>query len=133
MAAHLQVYARSTDLKIAQDHLVEKIRQSWIAQVNLVRLRPKLQAERRLNQRERRRGGPGLRRTGDRIERRPAPALTLEPAKQLGKPPQIHIAGSLEQTARNLSDRTLEAVARKPKRNQCIVVRPDRAIVIGHR
>ena len=33
----------------------------------------------------------------------------------------------------DLADRTLEAVAREAERDQRIVVRPDRAVVIGHR
>jgi hypothetical protein len=41
---------------------------------------------------------------GDRIKRRPAPALALKAAKELGQPPQIHIGCGLEQAARDLSD-----------------------------
>src|SRR5436305_14939929 len=117
MPADLQVHVRLADLKIAQDHLVEKGRQSRVAQVDLVRSRLELQAERCLNQRERRRAGPGLRCTGNGVERWPAPALALESTKQFRQAPPVHIGCSLEQPARDLRHRTFQAVTRKSERN----------------
>src|SRR5579862_8096925 len=71
VAPHPQIDARGTEPQIAQDHLVQKRRQARIAQPDLALERIELQAERGFQQRERRGAGPGLRRAGDRIERRP--------------------------------------------------------------
>ena len=56
-----------------------------------------------------------------------------EAAEQFRKPPQIHIGGGVEQALEHLLDRMLQAVAREPERDQRVVVRPDRTVVIGHR
>ena len=93
----------------------------------------KLEAEGRLQQAERSRARPGLRRAGDRIL---SGRVALEPgetAVQLRQPAQIHVGGGLEQRAEHLRGRPLQAVAREAHGDQAVVVRPDRAVVIGHR
>jgi hypothetical protein len=42
---------------------------------------------------------PGLRRTGDRIERRPAPGEARKAAEQFRQAMQIEIGGGVEQSA----------------------------------
>src|SRR5690349_23536433 len=82
--AHHHVDARLAEPQIAQDKLAEEGRQARIAQADLAGVPIELEAERRLDERERRRGGPGLRRASNRIERGPAAAPPLEAAKKLG-------------------------------------------------
>jgi hypothetical protein len=50
MAADLDVRARSPELQVAQRHLVEKCRQSRLAQANLALAGVELQPEGRLDQ-----------------------------------------------------------------------------------
>src|SRR4051794_4917042 len=128
-----QIHAGIAQSQIAQDHLVQERRQMRIAQANLAARDVELDAERCLQQREWRRAGPGLRRAGDRIERRAAPLLAPEAAEQFGQPPQVHVGRRVEQALEDMRHRMLEAVAREPERDQRIVVRPDRAVMIGHR
>src|SRR5689334_6864391 len=73
-----EVDARIRQLQIAQDDFVEERRQMRIAQPDLGALGIEFEPERRLQQRERRRAGPGLRRTGHGIERWPAVPLAAE-------------------------------------------------------
>ena len=104
-----------------------------IAKTNLAARGIEFEAERRFQQAERRRAGPGLRRAGDGIEHRSAPPFALESAEQFRQPPQVHVAGGIEQGLEQMRHRMLQAVAREAERDQRIVVRPDRSIVIGHR
>src|SRR5262245_45972034 len=133
VAAHLEVDARLLELKIAQHHLVQERGQVRVAQPDLVRGRIELEPERRLDQRERGGARPRLRRAGDRIVRGPAPAAALEAAEQFRQAPHLHVGRRIEQALEHALDRAIEAAAREPERNQRIVVRPDRAVVVGHR
>ncbi len=78
-------------------------------------------------------GRPRLRRAGDRIERRPLARPARKAAEQLGQPVEIdHLAGAehrLEQPQRQV----VEAVAGEAGRDERVVVRPDRSVVIRHR
>src|SRR5579871_1800821 len=58
MAMDAKIHARAADAQVAQDHLLEKRRQSRIAQMNLAGLGTELEAEHRLDQRERCRTRP---------------------------------------------------------------------------
>src|SRR5882724_1315100 len=100
-----------------------------VAQAYLVRSGLELETERSLNQRERCGAGPGLRRAGNGIQRRAAPAFPLKTAEQFGQATEVHVCRGFEQPLRNLRDRTIEPTARKAERDQGIVVRPDRSIV----
>src|SRR6185295_3421294 len=133
VTAHLEIDARRAEPQVTQDDLVEERRQPRIAQPDRARGGVEFETEGRLDQRERRRTRPSLRRTRDRIERRPPAALALEAAEQLGQAAQIHVARRIEQAFEHLRDRALVAIARKPERDQRVVVRPDRAVVIRHR
>src|SRR5579864_7832750 len=62
-----KIRARSTQLQITQDDLVEEGRQARIAQTNLAVTRVEFETERSLKQGERRRARPGLRRACYRI------------------------------------------------------------------
>src|SRR5262245_66542302 len=68
------VGTRVVNADLAQDHLVEEGREMRIAQPYLPRGGVDLEAEGGLQEAERGGGRPRLRRAGDRIERRPAPA-----------------------------------------------------------
>src|ERR1051325_10896183 len=128
-----EINAGVPELEIAQDQVAEERRQARVAQADLARAGVELQPERRLDQRERRRARPGLRRAGDRIERRAAAAPAREAAEELGQAAQIHVGRRVEQALEHLLDGALEAVAGEPERDQRIVVRPDRAVVIRQR
>ena len=68
---------RRAELQIAQHDFVEKSWQPGIAQPDFVRERIEFETKRGLQERKRARGGPGLRRTGDWIERRTMAMLAL--------------------------------------------------------
>src|SRR5262245_3606567 len=133
VTAHLEVDARLLELQIAQHQLVYKRRQARIAQADFVREWIELQAERGLDQREGSGARPRLRQAGDRIVGRSAPAAALKTAEQLGQAPHLHVGRGVEQALEDALDRTPEPVAGQAERNQRIVMRPDRAVVIGHR
>src|SRR5665213_1962662 len=82
MAANPQVDAGWTKPQITQHHFVEEGRQPRIAQANFAALGVEFETECGFQQRERRRAGPCLRRTGHRIERRTTLLFTLEAAEQ---------------------------------------------------
>src|SRR5438034_1512217 len=125
VAANPQIDAGRPELQIAQQHFVEEFRQPWITQTDLAARSIEFEAERRFQQRERRRAGPCLRCAGDGIEHRPTPPLALETAEQFRQPPQIHVARGVEQALEQMRHRMLQAVAREAERDQRIVVRPD--------
>src|SRR6478672_8204071 len=133
VAAHLEVDARVLEVQVAQHHFVQERRQARIVQPDFVRGGIELQAERGLDQREGRGAGPGLRRAGDGVERRAAAAAALEATEQFRQPAHLHVSGGVEQAFEHPLDRSLEAVAREPERDQRVVVRPDRSVVIRHR
>ncbi len=133
MATDLEIDARLLELQVAQHDMVEEGGQARIVQADLVGHGIELQPERGLDQRERRGARPGLRRAGNRIERRPAAAAPPEAAEQLRQPLHLHVGRGIEQACEQALDRALQAVAREPERDQRIVVRPDRTVVVGHR
>src|SRR4030095_11799804 len=82
---------------------------------------------------EERARGPRLGRAGDGIAGRSAVSEPRKAAKKLGQALQIEIARGFEKSAEYSRDFALCAVARQSQRDQRVVVRPDRAIVVGHR
>src|SRR5215475_4809224 len=133
VAAGDQIDTALTEPQVAQLDLVEERGQARIGEADFAALRVKFEPERGLQEQERGGACPRLRRTSDRIERRTPPAPALEAAEQFGESPQVHIGCGLEQSFEYRFDRGLVSVARKTERNQRIVVRPNRAIVIRHR
>src|SRR5450759_1575543 len=83
VAADPKVDAGRSQFQFSQHHFVEKRRQTRVAQADFAALGVKFEPERRLQQRERRRARPGLRRAGDGIERRAASLFTAKAAEQL--------------------------------------------------
>ena len=75
---------------------------------------------------------PCLRRTGDRIERWASPTA-LEAAEQLGQSAQIHVGCGVEETAKDAFKLAFEPILRETERDQGVVMRPNRSVVIGHR
>ena len=82
--AQHQVHDRLAKTQVAQGHLLEKLRQPRVVQQDFVAVRIEFETEGRLQEQKRRASGPGLRRAGDWIERRPALAPALEAAIQFG-------------------------------------------------
>src|SRR5215468_518967 len=113
--------------------LVEEFREHRPVETDLARPPIEVDAEARLNEREYAGAGPGLRGARDRIEGRRIEPAPWEAAKQLRQPPQIHIARSLEQPPEDPEDLGLQAITRQTQRNQRIVMRPNRAVMIRHR
>src|ERR1700722_13396992 len=124
-----KIGARNAQSQIAEYHLVEEGRQAWVMQANFSAIGIEFETERRLEQGERRRARPGLRRTCDRIQRRPTSLFAPEAAEQFGQPAQVHVGRSVKQRLEHLLDRMLEAVTRESKGDQRIVVRPDRSVM----
>src|SRR6202048_3714933 len=65
--------------------------------------------------------------------RGPAAAPALKTAEQFRQPPHLHIVSGIKQTFEHAIEAVFEPAAGEPERNQRIVVRPNRAVVIGHR
>src|SRR6185312_14070215 len=55
-----------------------------------------------------------------------------EAAEQFRQAAQIHVAGGVEQALKDVLDRRLEAIVAESKRDQRVVMRPNRSVVIGH-
>src|SRR3982075_2818068 len=68
--AQHQIDARLPEPQVAQEYRIQECRQARIAQPDLVGVRIEFEAERGLDERERRAAGPSLGRTSHRIERR---------------------------------------------------------------
>src|SRR5260221_9403970 len=77
----LQVDARRAELQVAQDHLIEKLRQARITKSDLAARGIEFQTEGCLQQTERRRTRPGLRSTRHRVKHRSTPPFALKPAE----------------------------------------------------
>src|SRR3546814_18212789 len=91
-----------------------------------------VEAEARLQEGERRDGGPGLRRAGDRVRSRTLTLLPREAAEQLGQPAQVHVDRSVEYSLETTRRMLLEPVPRHSECDKCIVLRPHRADGIGN-
>src|SRR5215212_10880880 len=133
MPVDAQIDARLVELQIAQDYPIQELRQTRVDKADLASGGVELQTQRSFDQGEGCRARPGLRRARHRIVRRAAAAASLEAAEQFRQPAELHVGGRVEQTLEYALDGMLEAIACESKRNQCVVVRPDRAVVIGHR
>src|SRR5262249_30308363 len=68
-----------------------------------------------------------------RMERWAASRPGLEAAEEFGQAPQVHVGGGVEHAFEQLLDLDLMAIAGKAERDQSVVMRPDRAVVIRHR
>src|SRR6185437_4629164 len=133
MAPNLEIDCGSVELQAVKLDVIEERWEARVVEPYLLAFRIELQAERRLDKREGRGAGPGLRRAGDRVEGRSAVGLTTEAAEELGQSAQIHVGRCIEQTLEQGLDLALQAIPREPQGDQRIVVRPDRAVVVGHR
>src|SRR5882724_3423252 len=133
LTANQKIKACAAHGEIAYNDLVEEGRQVRLDETNLLGRRVDLQAEGGFQQRQRRGARPGLRIARDGIERWPASRSTLEAAEQLRQAPQIHVAGGIEHAFEQLLDLGLMAIAGKTERDQGVVMRPDRPVVIRHR
>src|SRR4029077_13979054 len=100
------------------------------AELTLDRFDFKTQA--RLQEHEDRRGRPGLGSAGDGVESGALPWSSREAAEQFGQPMEIDEGARVEHRLQHLEDFRLESVAREPVSDQGVVVRPDRAVVVGH-
>src|SRR6476620_448388 len=110
VTANSQVDAGRPEPQVAQQHFVEEVRQVRIAQTDLAASCIEFETEGCFQQAERRRAGPGLWRASDRIKHRSTPPFATESAKQFRQPPQVHVAGGVEQTPEQMRHRMLEAV-----------------------
>ena len=97
-----QVKVRRPEAEPADHDLAQKAREDGIAKANRIALPIEVQPQARCEGGKGRRRGPGLRRAGDRIRRRPTVAPAREPAEQLGQAAQLLIRGHLEQHAADL-------------------------------
>src|SRR5260370_19145730 len=62
----------------------------------------------------------------------PPPAAALKPTEQLGQSPHLKIACGVEQAFEHPLERALEVVAGETERDQRVIMRPDRAVVVRH-
>src|SRR3954471_1915156 len=93
----------------------------------------KVETETCSKQAERRRRGPRLWRARDRVRGRTAVWAPDEAAEQLRKTPKLLVGCCIEQPLEHGSGFLLQPVPRKPERNERVVVRPHRTVVIRHR
>src|SRR5918996_4086678 len=93
----------------------------------------KAQPETRLQQEQRRRRRPGLRRAGHWIEGWALAALAGEAAEQPWQAPQVDVDRRVEQALEYPGRLAREAVAREPRGDHRVVVWPERAVVVAHR
>ena len=112
---------------------IHKVRQRRATKADLLRLEIELEAQARLQQRQRRCARPGLRRAGHRIERRPLAERAPEAAEQFRGPTQVHIARRVIETRQEPLSFLSQSVSSEAEADQRVVVRPDRAVVVGHR
>ena len=133
MAAQHQIDGRVAQPQISQRHLIEELWKPRVTQQDLVLVRIEFEPKRSLEEQQRSACRPGLWRTRDRIKRGSALTAALEAAIELRQAPQIHVACGIEQALKHTVDRVLVPIARKPCRDERVVVRPNRPVVIGHR
>ena len=76
--------------------------------------------------------GPGLRTTGDRVQRGAFTGAAREPAQQFRQPMQLEKEAGIEETTENLQCAFFESVGGHAGCDERIVVRPDRSIVVRH-
>src|SRR5437764_993949 len=96
VAADAEIDTSPAEAHVAQNHPIEKGRQSRVAQANLAPPRVEFQSERGLKQEKWGPARPSLRRTGDRIERWAAASSALKSAEELRQPAQLHVGGAIE-------------------------------------
>ncbi len=89
-------------------------------------------AQRGLQQGEERSRSPSLWRTGDWIKRRASSGRAREAAQQFGQTVQFQVGGGVEHGAEDSDRLVLGVIATEPGSDHRIVVRPDRAVVVGH-
>src|SRR3984957_9480113 len=117
----------------ANDGPIEKVRQCRAVKTDLLRVAIELEAQTSLQQRQRRSARPGLRGAGHRIERWALAEGAREAAKQFRRPTQVHIARSVKETRQEPLSFLSQSISSKAEADQRVVVRPDRAVVVGHR
>ncbi len=86
-----------------------------------------------LQQQEDRGGRPGLGRAGDGVGDRADTGLALEPAEQLGHPVQVEIQSGFKEASEQPRGGPGFAVARETPGDQCVVVGPDRPVMVRKR
>src|SRR5262249_44683080 len=77
--------------------------------------------------------GPRLRGTRNRVKRRALTWVPGETAEQLRQPVQIEVLTRREQAVKDGKRRGVHPVAAQAGRDESIIVRPDRTIVVRHR
>ena len=93
--------AAVSDLEVANANMLQFLRQCGVMQINPRLTRTNFQPEASLQHHEDRSCGPGLRRTGDRVKRRPFARTAAESAYQFGKSMEHHLRCEIEQTRCN--------------------------------
>src|SRR4030095_11689678 len=132
-AAQRDVDTGLTNRKPAQDHLIQELGQDWSIKRDAPGFRLEAESEARAQQSERRGRCPCLRRTRNRVERRPLAPLARKTAEELRQPAQIDVDRCFEQPLKDSRRLLREPVAHEACGDHCIIVRPDRAVVIAHR
>ena len=89
--------------------------------------------EHRLQHQVRRARRPRLGRARDRVAHGAVRGPAREPAEQLGQPEVVGRDRRVEQRGRDAVGRPGEPVPLQPGRDQRVVVRPDRTVVVAHR
>src|SRR5262245_58633873 len=105
------VHARLAKPQIAEQHGIKKGWEVRIPEADLVMCWIELEPKGGLQHQERCRARPGLRRAGDRVERRASTFPALKAAEQLRKTAQIHVGRGFEQAAEHLVDGMLVSVS----------------------
>src|ERR1700751_5047016 len=102
-----EIKACLSQSEIANDNLVQECRQVGISQADLSNFWIEFQSERGLQQRERCRACPGLRRARNGVEGWPAAACSLKATEQLWEASRLHVGGRVEQPLEHPFDGSL--------------------------
>jgi len=127
---NLGLQSSTADPQIAQSDRLKKTGQHRVMHLHASMRRIEAKAEAGSEERNRRRGRPSLRHAGNRIEGRALTATARESAEEFRKPAQFDMNRRVEQRLEDSRRFGLEAVARETRCDYCVVVRPDRTIVI---
>ena len=128
-----KIDARISKTQLVQGHMIQKGWHYRIAERHCIGFMTKVHAKTGFEKGKGRGRGPGLRRASNGIGRRAAVTFADEAAKQFRQTAQVLVRRRFEHRGEDLGRMTDKTVTREAERDHGIVMRPDRAVVIGNR
>ena len=133
MALQQEIDRRCADLQVAEPHLSEKLRQERLSKADLGFRCFDLKSQASLQKQEYAGRRPGLRGAGDGIKCRAFPRPQREATEELRETVEIDEATGFVKPLQNVEHSGLQTIASETRGDQRVIMRPDRASVIGHR